>query len=662
MAKKKPMTDEQIVGLLGKNLRDGVKYTDYKLSSERRKVMEYYQGDKPAAFHEGSSKYVSQDVFDAVDSMRAELVETFSAHSKIVTFTPQTADKVDLCTSASAYCAYVVYSQNKGERLFYDLITNGLTGRVGVMKVFKEEIEYVEDAEFEALTEAEVAVAESRGAKAVDLEEDEDGFLYGRFIATETKEVVRLEVIPPEDFGVQQGATDLEDAKWCWHRVYKSESELIKLYPDHKQEIKKVAKSTDQDPFADEDKVERNFNDQLENQGDSRLQRQADDLTVYEVYADLDVDGDGFTRLWRVVLTGHVLLEKEPAKRKPFACFIPQPRSHRFLGENFAYRVIPTQNARTTLVRSIIDHTLTTNNQRLMVMNGTVPNPDELMDNRLGGLVNVKRIDGIAPIPQNPLNPYVFTTIQLLDEDKEESTGISKLSQGLNKDALSKQNAQGMVEGMVTNSKQRTKVCARQFGEFLKDLYKLIQQVAAEEISQEVQIKASGIDITVDPSEWDDFYNIDVELTLSQDERKAEAMKYMNIDQYLSANPKFNRMYGEKQSYEIMKKAMETQGIMDVDKYLPDPETLPPPQPSESEQLALAKEKQELELAQMEAQLNAAKAEKELAEAKAKVDEAAAKLELEREKFEWQKQVDQWEKEQAEKADEKKAILAVQGN
>ena len=61
-----------------------------------------------------------------------------------------------------------------------------------------------------------------------------------------------------------------------------------------------------------------------------------------------------------------------------------------------------------------------------MVTKGGLTNPRELIDNRVGGLVNVTRPDAIAPLPQAPLNPFVFQTLQkLLDQDAEDLTPAS---------------------------------------------------------------------------------------------------------------------------------------------------------------------------------------------------------------------------------------------
>ena len=101
------------------------------------------------------------------------------------------------------------------------------------------------------------------------------------------------------------------------------------------------------------------------------------------------------------------------------------------------------------------------NNPRYMVTKGSLTNVRELIDNRIGGVVNVTRPDAIQAMPQAPLNPFIFQTINMLDEDKEETSSVSSLSTGLNKDAVSKQNSQAMVEQLITMSQQRQKIIAK---------------------------------------------------------------------------------------------------------------------------------------------------------------------------------------------------------
>ena len=69
----------------------------------------------------------------------------------------------------------------------------------------------------------------------------------------------------------------------------------------------------------------------------------------------------------------------------------------------------------------------------------------------------------------------------MLKSNKEEQTGISALSKGLNKDAISSQNSNDMIDTMISVSQIRQKVVARFFANsFLEPLYQKIWKLVAK--------------------------------------------------------------------------------------------------------------------------------------------------------------------------------------
>ena len=66
----KPLNDEQVVAIVDDNVSRSVGYYDSELSRERKRVTEYYNAELPKPQHDGNSKYISMDVYDAVNSMR----------------------------------------------------------------------------------------------------------------------------------------------------------------------------------------------------------------------------------------------------------------------------------------------------------------------------------------------------------------------------------------------------------------------------------------------------------------------------------------------------------------------------------------------------------------------------------------------------------------
>ena len=580
--KFKKVTKEELVSLIDRQIRNSVGYYDSKLSKEREKILDYYNAVLPKPHHAGNSKYVSMDVFDAVESLKAVLLETFATGNRIVTFDAQNEEDVEPSRIATEYCDYVLFRQNDGFKVFHDVIQDGLMARVGVAKVYWEDYEEESDEEFEGLSQAEVDALFARpDLEITNVELDpETGMYKGEVIRRYNKGKICIDVIPPEEFLITPQAVSIDAAPFVAHRSRKSYSELIEMGYDKK--LVMTIGAEDESELSLHPEVLARFDDigadRLNLNGE--VQEQAKQVVVYECYTYLDMEGDGTTRLYKVMRSGNVILDYEEVDKKPFISFVPLPVPHSFYGSNYADRVVPTQNARTTLVRGILDHTVITNNPRYQVVKGALTNPKELIENRVGGIVNVTRPDGIMPLMQANLNPFVFQTIQLLDADKEEATGVSQLSQGLNKDAVSKQNSTALVENLVSLSMQREKIIARNFAnQFVKPLYlEIYRLVMAHQTAEEV-IKVAGNFVRVLPSEWAERKDATIELKLGYGEQEREAEKYLSMHQLLSSDPAVGPMYSVQNRYNLLKAVFEKGGVKNVSEFLTSPEMIPPAEP-----------------------------------------------------------------------------------
>ena len=628
--KFKAAKESELSSLVESAIKTSVGYYDSKLSNERKEVIDYYHGTKPNQFHSGSSKYISMDVYDAVESMKAVLLETFAAGNQIVRFAPQGEDDVQLAQVATDYCDYVVFRQNPGYQIFSTVITDGLLARVGVAKVYWEKnIEMVEE-EFSSLTDDELdTIYASDDFEDVDAERDEDTFLWSGTVSRKVnRSQVRIDPVPPEEFLVTPQATSLQDAQFVAHRTRKTLSELIKEGYDKKL-VDSISAGDNSELTMDPEvlaRFEEIGADRLNLNGE--LQAQTREVIVYECYVYIDMEGDGIAKLYKVTKAGSVILDYERVDRKPFVHFTPLPIPHSFYGSNYAYKVIPTQNARTALVRGIIDHTMITNNPRMMVVKGALSNPKELIENRLGGIVNVSRPDGLVPLPQSSLNPFVFQTVQLLDEDKEEATGVSKLSQGLNKDAVSKQNSQAMVENLVSLSMQREKILARNFAyQFLTELYLEVYRLVTANEREEKVLQIAGNFTRMYPSTWDERADVMVEMKLGYGESEAEANKFLAYHQMMSQDPQMAPMYQAQNKYNVIRTILDKSGIKNTNDFITPPDQIPPPQPDPMAMKQM--ELQERQVASQEASVQA-----QVMKVQTTAEMQAMKIELDRMKFE----------------------------
>lgn len=584
------ISKQELAAVLHNFVANSTNYYESKLSKERETVIQYYNGLLPKPAHAGNSKYISLDVFDAVESMKAELLETFAAGRKIVSFDPvPTSDaekikrNIEQARIQTAYCDHVVFTQNDGYKIFSDVIQDGLTARVGVAKVYWEKKQEEVEEEFDNLTQDELdALLSNPKYTLEDSEQDEYGLFSGCVTSLVDKSQVRIEIMPPEEFLITSTATSIHKARFCAHRTRKSLSDLLKEGYNRKVVESLTYEEGDSLDTTPETlaRFESILPDRLQEHNNT-TQRQTEQVLVYECYLELDMDGTGEAKLYKCTYaSGQLLEDPEEVSCRPFVGFVPLPVTHSFFGTNYAAKVIPTQNARTVLTRSILDHTLITNNPRYMVVKGALTNPREMLENRLGGLVNVTRPDGIAPLPQAALNPFVFQTLQLLDDDKEETTGISKLSQGMNKDAVSKQNSAGMVEQLVSMSQKRQKIIARNFAnQFVKQLYLMVYRLVNLHETERKVINISGNFVRVDPTEWDERTEATVELKLGYGEQEREAQKYLGIHQMLSQDPTIAPLYQLPNKYALLRKFMDTGGVLDTGEFLTHPSQVQPPQP-----------------------------------------------------------------------------------
>lgn len=617
---KKEMSEDELIAMLTKVISEAEHINDGKLAKEREEVERYYRGEYPEPMHKGDAKYVSRDVFDAVDSMRSTVLEAYSANNRIVFFKPEKGETVDDAKQATEYCRHVFFKNNCGEDIMYDVLSEALMKRFAIAKVYYEENTEEDEFIFDGLTMEELT-ASLDGVEDYEFKEtsvdETTGLLSGTYTVPKKHSCIKVEVIQPEDFLIRSGSSSLDQSKAAIHRTEKSKSDLLKEgYP--KKKVEQITFGERNNVYWNMEK-QRRFDAVEDVIGFDETDESERDVTVYEIYIYLDRERTGKTKLWKIVLAQDVILEEEEVARMPFVSFVPIPTAHTYHGENFAKSVIPIQNARTVLIRQIINHSLITNNARMQVLNGTVLNPNELIDNRLGGVVNVRRMDGVAPLPQAPLNPFVFNLIQMIDEDKEEVTGISKLSQGMNKDAISTQNAQGMVEQLISASQQRQKIIARRFGHFLRDLFLLIYRTAMDHIDEDEYVAVTGQYVPVNPKEWKDRTAASVELTLGYGEAAMEAQKWVEIDQYFSKDPVLSKGYGYDKRFEVITRGMEARGVEDVRSLLTPPEEMKPPQPTPAEMLQMEQAKTQIELQKAQAQAMLKKADTDLMRARAEL-------------------------------------------
>ena len=249
--------------------------------------------------------------------------------------------------------------------------------------------------------------------------------------------------------------------------------------------------------------------------------------------------------------------------------------SHAEHGLSDADVVAHSQRTLSTLKRLIIDNQQMRNTTRYEAVQGAIKNPRELLDNNIGGVVWSRSIGSIQPLATPELSPLMLGVIEMLDQDKEERSGVSRLSKGMNNDALRYQNAADMVERLTNASQMRVMRAARDFAEsFLVPLCKYIYRLGTRYDKRTHQREVAGKFEILQPASWPDMdASMEVAVALTPDAGQKHAQMLIQMHQMISQDPTMALGYGYKEKHAILDDAFDHMGIPDTSRYMLSPDS-----------------------------------------------------------------------------------------
>ena len=644
------ITEDELLALLERNLDASDPYTESLIGEQREKAHRYYYGEPLGNELKGRSQHVSRDVFDAVESTKALMLDTFTADRRVVEFTPQTNQDIEAARQATAWTNYLFYRQNNGYKILHDTIHDGLVAKLGlVARWWDKRVTYVEE-KFAGLSEAEfIGLASQPDVEITELEQETvqeavvdplTGILVspavtiigGELKRRIDKSQVRVEQRQPEKLRISARATSIEDADFI---SYEHEKEIGELLEDGYDPDKVALLDEELDHYRDSvsgrDSYDEFSEDRMKDDHPNRAF-----VTVYESYIRIYDPGVETRCTLKVIHSRRVLLDTEKVESHPFRGWCPFPIPHKAIGLSLADVLLDIQKSQSSLKRSVIDNAFMTNTTRWLANLSLVRNPRDLIDNKVGTVIDVNAMDPAAVVqPMNTpaISPAVFTTMELLEQEKEQRSGSSRMSKGLDSDVVSKQNSSDLITRYMNASNRRTMVMARNFAEeFLKPLMFDLYRLSIENDTQARIVQLEGQYVEIDPRQLRDRTEMDVAVALTPDARAAEARTLTMLDQMWTANPQdptLNGMYQAPQRYALLSRAVDLLGLKGGDKYLLSPMS---PEYQQGQQQNAQKAEQ---MQQMQQALEFKKAELEerkvvVDERKASVDENRLVLEAEK--------------------------------
>tara|TARA_S200002703_G_scaffold126556_1_gene113055 strand:+ start:1631 stop:3643 length:2013 start_codon:yes stop_codon:yes gene_type:complete len=615
------MDDYKLNSIISSEITDALNHFDSEFSQERIRAMDFYLGEPFGNEVDGRSSVVSTEVADTVEAIMPNLMRVFTANDKYVRFSPRTAEDVERAEQVSDYVNYIINHDNEGYKIIYNWFKDALLFRLGVVKYFYEEEESVTEEEYNGLTEDELAVLLANpDIEVVEQQEtvvnsymEDDGTVvplessYDLSVrVTERKGKIKVINVPPEEFLVNRRATSLEDAHFVAHRTTMTVSDLVAMGYD-REEVEAYAGTFDLD--TDEERTNR-FQDLEANTGTDAADPTLKEVVYYECVMKVDYDGDGIAERRRICAIGNEgthILHNEPFDHVPFAVVSPILMPHRMIGRSIYDMTEDLQVIKSTLMRQYLDSVYTSTLPRIVAVEGQV-NLDDLLEGTAGGIIRARQPGMVQPISGTPVGGEVRPLMDYLDNIKEQRTGMSKASQGLDANALQSTTASA-ISATVRGAQVKLESYARTMAETgVKSLFKGILHLVTKYDNKPRIVRLRNNFVPIDPREWTSEYDVVVQVGLgtADDEQKIAFLTQIAAkqEQILMQLGPSNPIVSMSQYVNTLRSIAEIGGFKDADMFFNNPQQIQmmqqqqqqqPPQPDPA--VAMKQQQMEAELA-----------------------------------------------------------------
>lgn len=652
------MTESELLNFLDEEARQSRDLAQSGVAADRSRSMRAYMREPYGNEEEGRSAVVASDVFDAVEGMLPDLIEVFTSSDKAVVFEPVGAEDEDSAEQVTNACNYVFYKQNNGFLILYTALKDALMLKTGAVKWYWEEKETPSFATYRGVTEDQIAefllshpdtkVLSKEEVEPTDeelqqfqMEAAQQYEMTGQMPAmpvrynvhaktVEKKGVCRVCAMPPEELRVSawHDSILLDECQYVAHVTQKTLSDILAMgYNVSAEDVSRATSEADDwDRYSDNDRLR----DQL--LSDNTADESSTRGYLRDEYVLVDFDGDGIAERRRIVRLGDLILENTECSHVPIAAWTPYILTHQFNGLSVADLVEEFQRIHTTIQRNQLDNLALANNQESVVLTDAQGNPkadiDGLLNRRPGGIM-LEHVQGaIRPYNERWQGIEAMPMLEQLQGEKENRTGWTRYSQGLDGDSLNK-TATG-AQMIMNASQKRMKLMARIAAECLvAPMFRGIFKTLSDHGMQQISYRLNGKFVKYDPQEWRDQYDMTVNVGIGTGDVQQQSAFLGQIAASQAAvaqSPFAAKLLSPKSVYNVQARLAENAGFKNPGEFWVDPDTVetpdapPPPNPAVEIEKAKLQDSQHKAMAEMRQKQQQAEADLAFKERQAELD------------------------------------------
>ena len=614
------MDEHDFQSVVSAEIEDAVTYVDTDLSPSRAQATAYYRGDPFGNEEEGNSRVVATEVRDTVNAMLPSIMRVFFSSERVVEFMPRGPEDVKASEQASDYANYVLNQDNPGFMVLYGTFKDSLVRKCGIVKTWWAKNTTVRTEKYTGLDEGTVMLIQQEPGAVVTVitQYDDPDVLepqltmdpmtgqpmmlpVPQLFDVEVKRTIEegkicIEGVPPEEFLIDRNARDIESAAFVGHRKMATVAELLEMGYDEDLIMENI--STTDFEYNDEYLRRRPTTTTMGSLNESHNPAMQRALYV-EGYMRVDYDGDGIPELRKVCCLGegYTIVNNEPADMTGFSDFPcdPEPHTSPLEANSIFDFTKDLQEIKSDILRNTLDSLAQSIHPRTAVVEGQV-NMDDVLNNETGAIIRMRAPGMVMPLAQPFVGQAAFPMLEYMDSIKEERTGMSRASMGLNADAL-QSSTKAAVSATVSANQMRIELTTRILAEGMKKLFKVILQLSVKHQDKPRMVRLRNDWVQVDPRSWDATMDvaINVGMGTGDTEQKMQMLGMISSkqEQALMQMGPMNPLVSPAQYANTLRKMVELAGFKDASQFFnaipadyQPPQSQEPAKPSPEEMLA----------------------------------------------------------------------------
>lgn len=547
MTRPDPVSDSDLLRLLDEEIATGVSFEnddafgdtksdDASRLGDREAALEYYEGrmvDLPAP--KGRSRIVSHDVADTIDQLLPGLMRVFAGADKVVVYAPTRRGDEQFAAQATDYVNYVWQAEIGGYLILHTAILDALQVRNGIVKAYWDATPEYETEDLTGLSDMQLVMIDQdpeveivgHNERPQMVPDQMSGAMVPMILHDiRVRRIVqngrlKVENVPPEDFGMSKGGKSIATARAVWQKSRMTRSDLKKqgFDPELVDELPAFSGRTDTTANLRD-------GDDWAATGDKGNGANAE-IEVTEAYLFADCDGDGIAESRKIVTAGgaggrRILSNEAWSDDRPFQDIPCLPVPHRWMARSIADLTMPIQRVKTALWRAVLDNTYLQNNPAEEVVAEQIVAPDELIDRSFGRIVRVKQAGAIRPLPVPYVAGNTLQAIQALDSVQKRRTGVDQGTMALDPTALDPQTATAeQIEHDASYA--RVELIARGMAELgLKPLFAKILKIVSRNQDRPRTIRLRDQWVEFDPRAWNATMDATIQIGLGTGSRERD--------------------------------------------------------------------------------------------------------------------------------------------